>query len=62
MADRKVIVTQIKSAIGSNERQKKTLRALGLRRIGKSNTLVATPAVQGLINKVAHLVEVAETK
>ena len=62
MAEKKVTVTLVKSAIGSNDRQRKTLRGLGLRRVGMSNTLVATPAVQGMIGKVAHLIDVIDAK
>lgn len=57
MAGKKVTVTQVKSSIGSTERQKKTLRGLGLRKIGQSNTIELTPAVQGMITKVAHLLD-----
>ena len=60
MAEKKVTVTLVKSAIGTTERQRRTLRALGLRRVGKSNTLTVTPAVQGMITKVLHLVEVVD--
>jgi large subunit ribosomal protein L30 len=60
MADKKVTVTLIRSAIGTTDRQRRTLRALGLRRVGRSNTLTVTPAVQGMITKVAHLVNVVD--
>lgn len=60
MAEKKVTVTLVKSAIGTTERQRRTLRALGLRRVGKSNTLTVTPAIQGMITKVSHLVEVVD--
>ena len=55
MSAKKVTVTQVKSSIGSTERQKNTLRGLGLRKVGQSNTIELTPAVQGMISKVAHL-------
>jgi len=55
MSTKKVIVTQVRSAIGSTVRQRRTLRGLGLRKVGQSNTIEWTPAVQGMINKVAHL-------
>ena len=58
MADLKV--TQTRSAIGSKPKQRGTLRALGLRRIGMSNTLQDTPDVRGQIAKVPHLVSVEE--
>jgi large subunit ribosomal protein L30 len=58
MADLKV--TQVKSAIGSKPKQRGTLRALGLGRIGKSNTLPDRPEIRGMIAKVPHLVSVEE--
>jgi large subunit ribosomal protein L30 len=53
-------VTQTGSAIGSKPKQRGTLRALGLRRIGMSNILPDTPDVRGQIQKVPHLVSVSE--
>ena len=53
-------VTQIRSAIGSNPKQRGTLRALGLGRIGKSNTLPDRGEIRGMIARVPHLVEVEE--
>jgi large subunit ribosomal protein L30 len=54
----KVKVTKIKSTIEKDERQKRTMTALGLGRIGSSNELENTPAVAGMIRKVLHLVKV----
>ena len=51
-------VTKIKSTIEKDERQKRTMTALGLGRIGSSNELENTPAVAGMIRKVLHLVKV----
>ncbi|HUE38595.1 MAG TPA: 50S ribosomal protein L30 [Candidatus Binatia bacterium] len=48
------------SEIGCTERQRQTIRGLGLRRIGDARELEKTPAVLGMIEKVAHLVEVEE--
>lgn len=48
------------SEIGSTERQRQTIRGLGLRRIGDERVLRKTPAVIGMIEKVAHLVEVED--
>jgi len=53
-----VKVTQIKSGIGQNPRNRGTLRALGLGRIGKSNELEETPQLAGMLRKVANLVTV----
>lgn len=53
-----VKVTQVASAIGRQKYQKQTLVGLGLNRIGATRELENTPAVQGMINKVRHLVKV----
>ena len=54
----KLKITQTRSAIGQNPRNRGTLRALGLGRIGKSNELTETPELAGMLRKVAHLVSV----
>ncbi len=51
-------VTQVKSSIGRKYDQEKTLRALGLGKIGKSVEQVDNESVRGMIFKVKHLVEV----
>ena len=53
-------VTWVKSSIGYSERQKGTVRALGLRRLGCSVEHEDTPVIRGMISKVSHLVEVQE--
>ncbi|HRV91234.1 MAG TPA: 50S ribosomal protein L30 [Anaerolineae bacterium] len=53
-------VTLIKSAIGYSTRQKNTVRALGLRRLGQTVQHNDTPVIRGMIDKVSHLVEVSE--
>ncbi len=53
-------VTQTRSAIGTKPKQRGTLRALGLGRIGKSNVLTDGPVVRGMIARVPHLVDVSE--
>ena len=53
-------VTQVRSAIGSKPKQRGTLRALGLGRIGKSNVLADTRDARGQIAKVPHLIKVEE--
>lgn len=58
MAD-KLHVTWKKSAIGYREDQKRTITALGLKRLGHTVQLPDNRAVRGMINKVRHLVEVA---
>ena len=63
MADEATItVTQVRSAIGSKPKQRGTLRALGLGRIGKSNTLPDRPEIRGMVARVPHLVSVEEQK
>jgi large subunit ribosomal protein L30 len=56
MAD--IRVTQVRSSIGTKPKHRGTLRALGLGRIGKSNTLPDRPEIRGMIAKVPHLVSV----
>lgn len=53
-------VTQTGSAIGAKPKQRGTLRALGLRRIGMTNILPDTPDVRGQLAKVPHLITVSE--
>jgi large subunit ribosomal protein L30 len=53
----KIKVTQRKSAIGRPQRQRDTLRGLGLNKLNKERILDDTPAIRGMINKVSHLVE-----
>ena len=50
-----------RSAIGSKPKQRGTLRALGLGRIGKSNTLPDRPEIRGMLARVPHMVTVEET-
>ena len=56
----KIRITQIRSRIGSTARQKRTLDALGLRRMHKSVELEASPQILGMVNKVKHLLKVEE--
>ncbi|ATQ68238.1 MULTISPECIES: 50S ribosomal protein L30 [Methylosinus] len=62
MTDKKITVEQTGSAIGRPERQSRTLLGLGLTRIGRRRTLEDTPAVRGMIAKVAHLVKIVDEK
>ncbi len=55
-------VTQTKSVIGSLEGHKRTVRALGLKRIRDSRVHEDTPQVRGMIHKVRHLVKVEEVE
>jgi large subunit ribosomal protein L30 len=54
----KIKITQIKSVIDRSERQKKTIEALGLKRINHSVEVEATAAIIGMVKKVNHLVAV----
>jgi large subunit ribosomal protein L30 len=58
----KLKVTQIRSAIGRNHKQRETLRGLGLRRMNQSVVVDNAPAFRGMIKKVIHLVHVEETQ
>ena len=51
-------VTQVRSAIGTKPKHRGTLRALGLGRIGRANTLPNRPEIRGMIARVPHLVTV----
>ncbi len=55
-----ITVTQIKSSIGSKPKHRGTLRALGLGKIGSTNTLPDRPEIRGMIARVPHLLEVSE--
>ena len=60
MSEGTITVTQIRSAIGAKPKTRGTLRALGLRRIGHSNTLPDRPEIRGMIARVPHLLEVSD--
>ncbi len=57
----KVKITLVKSGIDRPERQKSTLRALGLRKMHHTVEKELTPQIKGMINKVVHLVVVKES-
>ena len=56
----KLIVKQVKSAIGRQGIQRKTLIGLGLNKINKERELEDTPSIRGMIEKVKHLVVIKE--
>ena len=58
--DKKIKVTQIGSPIGRKPDQQKTLIGLGLNKMHRTRELEDTPAVRGMVNKVAHLVKIEE--
>ena len=57
---KKIKITQIKSAIDRPERQKLTLKALGLNKLNASKEVQATPQILGMVRKVEHLVKVED--
>ena len=57
---KKVIITQVRSAINRPKRQKLTLIALGLKKLHNAKEHEATPQVLGMIDKVKHLLKVEE--
>ncbi len=56
----KVRISQVRSTINRPERQKRTIKALGLGKINRSVEVELTPQISGMINKVSHLVSVTE--
>ena len=58
MADRLLTIKLKKSLIGSKEYQRKSVRGLGLSRLGQEVSVKATPENRGMINKAIHLLEV----
>ena len=61
MSAKKVRVTQIKSAIGYDKRQRAHLKGLGIRRMHHTVEVEDTPSVRGMINKIPHLLKVEES-
>jgi large subunit ribosomal protein L30 len=55
-----LVVTQVRSSIGAKPKTRGTLRALGLRGVGQSNTLPDRPEIRGMLARVPHLVKVEE--
>lgn len=59
-SERKLYIKWTKSSIGYSLRQKRTVRALGLRRLGDVVEQADTPVIRGMIDKVSHLIQVEE--
>ncbi len=53
-----VRITYVRSAIGYNESQKRTVQALGLRKLGETVEHANTPAIRGMVDRIGHLLEV----
>ena len=58
--NKKILVTQIKSGLKLNPRQKGNLIGLGLRGLGSSSTLNGSEAILGMVKKVAHIVKISQ--
>ncbi|CAN5536402.1 50S ribosomal protein L30 [soil metagenome] len=56
----KIKITQVRSVIDRPERQKQTMKALGLRKMNATVEVEATPQILGMVTKVTHLVKVEE--
>ncbi len=56
----KVKITQVKSIIDRPQRQKDTMKALGIRKMNQSVEIELNPQLQGMINKVSHLLKVEQ--
>ncbi|MNR36908.1 50S ribosomal protein L30 [compost metagenome] len=54
----KIKITQIKSIIDRSERQKRTMQALGLKKMNQSVEVEATAAIIGMVRKVNHLIAI----
>ncbi|HDN79351.1 MAG: 50S ribosomal protein L30 [Chloroflexi bacterium] len=59
---RKLRITLVKSPIGYSQRQKDTIRALGLRRMWHTVVKKDTPVIRGMVERVSHLVKVEEVE
>ena len=56
----KIVITQVRSAIGRPKNQKLTIQALGIKRMNQPIEKEATPQILGMVKKVEHLVKVEE--
>ena len=62
MAEKKVKITQIKSAIGYRHQAKDTLKVLGIKKMNESVIKVVSPSVLGMIKSINHLLKVDDIK
>lgn len=60
MSNKRVRITYVKSVIGYSQRQKGTMRALGLRHLGDIVEHDGSSTIRGMLDKISHLVEVEE--
>ena len=59
MAD--IQIKQVRSTVGSNQKQRDTLRSLKLGRIGRTATVTDSPQTQGMLRSIEHLIEVKDS-
>jgi large subunit ribosomal protein L30 len=59
---KKMKIKQVRSGIGRPERQKRTLEALGFKRLNQTIEVEVSPQVRGMIDAVRHLIEIQEDK
>jgi len=59
---KKVRITLVKSPIGYNKKQKAIVQSLGLKKLNTSRELALTPTLQGMIDKVSHMLAVEEVE
>ena len=59
-SDKTITVTQIRSTIANKPKTRGTMRALGLRKIGDTNTLPDRPEIRGMIARIPHLISVQD--
>jgi large subunit ribosomal protein L30 len=59
---KKIRIKQVKSAIDRPERQKRTLRALGITKMHQTVEVEATPQIEGMVRKISHLLTVEEVQ
>ena len=59
---KKLKIKQVRSGIGRPERQKRTLEALGFKRMNQTIEVEVSPQVQGMIDAVSHLIEIVDEK
>ena len=62
MADNKIKITQIKSAIGYRKQAKDTLKALGIKKMNDSVIKVNSAAISGMVVSISHLLKVEDVK
>jgi large subunit ribosomal protein L30 len=59
---KKLRIKQVRSGIGRSGRQKRTLMALGFKRLNQTIEVEVSPQIAGMIEKVKHLIEIEEDK